>query len=391
MADAPQDRIDAIRRYLQGEPASAICRALGHSRYWLYKWLKRYDPADPAWAQDHSRAPRRLPAKTPAEVERLVCEIRQRLVTTKYAQRGALAIQWQLRQLGVAPLPEVWTINRILHRHGMVGQPTYQPRGTPYPTLALPGPHVVHQLDLVGPRYFTGGQRFYGVHLMDAYSNAVALAAMPSKRAPNVVEALVAAWQKLGLPRYLQLDNELSFRGSNRHPRSFGLLIRLCLYLGVEVVFIPEREPWRNGIVERFNDVYDKLFWRPQSVRDLAHLREELPHFETFHNTQHRYAKLGQHTPWAIHTATPRRRLAQRFALHRQGLLWREGRISFIRLTDEQGRVRLFSETFLVDSTLVHEYVQSTIFTKPGLLKFIHHGRVVHVFPYTVTKPRREC
>jgi hypothetical protein len=226
---------------------------------------------------------------------------------------------------------------------------------------------------------------------MEAYSNAVALAAMPSKRAPDVVEALVAAWQKLGLPRSLPRDNERSFRGANRHPRSVGRLIRLCLYLGVEVVFIPAREPWRHGIVERFNDVYDQWCWRPQSCRDLAHLREALPHFETFHNTPHRYAKLGQHTPWAIHTATPRRRLAPRFALHRQGLLWREGRLSFIRLTDAQGRVRFFSETVLVDSTLAHEYVQGTMFTKPGVLQFIHHGRVVHVCPYTVTKPRREC
>lgn len=46
IAEVPQDRIDAIRRYLQGEPASALSRALGRTRYWLYKWLKRYDPAN---------------------------------------------------------------------------------------------------------------------------------------------------------------------------------------------------------------------------------------------------------------------------------------------------------------------------------------------------------
>jgi putative transposase len=225
---------------------------------------------------------------------------------------------------------------------------------------------------------------------MDADSHAVALAARPSTRAPDVVDALVAAWQKLGRPRYLQVDNELSFRGSKRHPHSFGLLIRLGLYRGVEVVFIPEREPWRNGIVERFNDVDDKWFWRPQPCRDWAHLRRELPHFETCHNTQHRYAQLGQPTPWTVHTATPRRRLAQRFALPRRGLPWREGRLSGIRLTDDRGRVRCFSETFLVSSTLVHEYVRGTMFTQTGQLKFTHQGRVVHVCPYKVNKPRRE-
>ncbi|MES4784800.1 MAG: transposase, partial [Nitrospiraceae bacterium] len=111
----------------------------------------------------------------------------------------------------------------------MVEKPTYVPRGTPYPALEAPRPNAVHQLDLVGPRYLRGGTRFYGVHLIDAYSNAVALAAVPGTRDTAVVEAVVAGWQRLGIPQYLQVDNELSLRGSNRYPRSLGMLIRLCL------------------------------------------------------------------------------------------------------------------------------------------------------------------
>lgn len=199
------------------------------------------------------------------------------------------------------PLPAIWTINRILRRHGLFVKPTSHPRGTPYPAVEPQWPSEVHQLDLVGPRYLQGGERFYGVHLIDAFSNAVALEAVVSKQATVIVEAVVAAWQRLGIPHVLQLDNERSFRGSNRYPRSFGLLIRLCLYLGVEPRFIPEDEPWRNGIVERFNNVYDKLFFRSQRFRDRAHLRGELPHFEAFHNTQHRYAKLDQRTAGDVH------------------------------------------------------------------------------------------
>jgi putative transposase len=208
--DDTQVRHEAIRRYLAGESPVEICRALGRSKPWLFNWLKRYDPLNSAWAQSHSRAPQRIATKTPQGVERLVCEIRQRLVQTRYAQRGAFAMQWHLQQLGVQPLPEVWTMNRILQRHGLVGQSPYQPRGTPYPALAAQRPHQVHQLDLVGPRDLSGGERFSGVHLIDVYSHAVALAAMPSQQAPDVVEALVAGWPKLGLPRYLQVDNELS-------------------------------------------------------------------------------------------------------------------------------------------------------------------------------------
>jgi hypothetical protein len=41
MPEAQQDRLAAIRRYLQGEPASVICRAVGRSRYWLYNLYPR--------------------------------------------------------------------------------------------------------------------------------------------------------------------------------------------------------------------------------------------------------------------------------------------------------------------------------------------------------------
>lgn len=386
MASTEQERIDAVSRYLQGQRASTICRTVGRSRVWLYKWVRRYDPGNPVWAQRRSRRPGRLARRLPDTVAQLVCAIRQRLATTKYAQRGALAIQWELRQLGVAPLPAAWTINRILKRHGLVARPRYTPRGTPYPAVVARRPHHVHQLDLVGPRYLRGGARFYGVHLIDAASNAVALQAVPSKRDHEVVAAVVAAWQRLGRPRVVQVDNELTLRGSNRYPRSFGLFLRLCLALGVEVVFVPEGEPWRNGIIERFNDTYDKLFLRSQWFRDLAHLRTELPRFEVFHNTQHRYAKLGQRTPREVHrTVRPRP-----FMRPQEDLPWRDGRISFIRLTDHAGTVRFFSERFLVNPALVHEYVTGTIDTRRGRLTLAHQGRVVKVYRYVVTKHSRQ-
>jgi putative transposase len=101
--DETQARYEAIRRYLAGERPVEICRTLGYSKPWLYTWLKRYEPPNLGWAQSRSRAPHRRTAKTPPAVERLVCEIRQLLVQTRYAQRDALAIQWPLQQLGLLP------------------------------------------------------------------------------------------------------------------------------------------------------------------------------------------------------------------------------------------------------------------------------------------------
>jgi putative transposase len=384
--DEEHRRTQAISLYLQGERPGAIYKALGRSRPWFYKWLKAYDPSNAGWARAHSRAPKQVPQRTATRIIQLVCSIRQRLVKTKYSQKGALAIQWELQRLRVHPLPAIWTINRILKRQGLLVKPTYRRRISPYPALQPTEPNVVHQMDLVGPRYLKSKERFYGVHLIDGFSNAVALGAAPAKRDTDIVQAVVAGWQRLGIPQFLQVDNELSFRGSNRYPRSFGLLIRLCLYLGVEIIFIPPGQPWRNGIVEKFNDVYDKLFFRRQQFKSLADLQSELLNFEAFHNRSHRYSKLRQRAPWHVHTAKRRHLLPKSFVVRNNRIPWRNGKISFVRLTDHTGTVSFFTERFTVGLDLVHEYVQGTIFTKPGLLKFYHHGRVVRIYRYHVNK-----
>jgi len=38
-----QERIDAVDRYLKGERRSKICKSLGRSRVWLWKWIGRYN------------------------------------------------------------------------------------------------------------------------------------------------------------------------------------------------------------------------------------------------------------------------------------------------------------------------------------------------------------
>ncbi len=65
----------------------------------------------------------------------------------------------------------------------------------------------------------------------------------------------------------------------------------------------PRAQPWRNGAVEHFQDVFDKSFFRTERYRDLGHLTERAASFEDFHNASHRYSTLGGRTPdeaWAV-------------------------------------------------------------------------------------------
>jgi len=84
------------------------------------------------------------------------------------------------------------------------------------------------------------------------------------------------------------------------YPRSPGLVIRLCLYFVVTPVFIPVREPWRNGVIEKFNDTYNKRFFRRQWFPSYATLKRQSKNFQRFHNKHHRCSFLKGKTPLEV-------------------------------------------------------------------------------------------
>lgn len=66
----------AMQRFRSGESAESICTPAGKSRFWLYKWVKRFDESDHSWLEDHSRRPLVTPNRTASEIEEIVKMIR---------------------------------------------------------------------------------------------------------------------------------------------------------------------------------------------------------------------------------------------------------------------------------------------------------------------------
>jgi len=238
------------------------------------------------------------PAYTPAEVVEAVALVRLSLYNHGLLC-GAQNIRWELEELRVAPLPSVRTINRILAREGLTHRRTgrYTPKGTPYPALVAHTVNQVHQVDYVGPCYLRGPVRFWSLNTVDLATARCALEPVASRAGQATVDALWATWHRLGLPGHVQVDNEMVFYGSPAHPRGMGLLIRLCLGQGIEPWFIPLREPWRNGVVEKFNDHYGSKFLARTDVPEAAALGPAHRAFEQKHNSRYRYTKLGGQTP----------------------------------------------------------------------------------------------
>ena len=145
-----QIRKDAMKLHLEGTSISDVCSQLNRSRPWFYKWLRRYQGGDSEWYQERSRAPKQLTNKTPKKTEEQVLKIRSRLEKSKYSQIGSMAIQWEMKNLGIKPPPS-WTIDRILKRHNVVREKKkYKPSGKNYPDVKGIFSNSIQQAYIVG-------------------------------------------------------------------------------------------------------------------------------------------------------------------------------------------------------------------------------------------------
>jgi transposase-like protein len=112
-----QRRQDAITRYLAGDPIAVICRELGCSKSWLYKWKQRYQVTELNWPHEKSRRPKTTPTKTPQAIEVEIVRLRNMLCPSAAGTGGAQVIRERLRQQHVESIPSLRTIYRILKRH----------------------------------------------------------------------------------------------------------------------------------------------------------------------------------------------------------------------------------------------------------------------------------
>jgi len=377
-------REQAIKRYENGESPKEIYQSLGKGKTWFFKWLKRYKLDGEDWTKSHSRKPHQSPKRIDKIMEQTVIETRKYLEKKQYSQIGALAISYDLNKQRIIS-PPISTINKILRRNNLVLKRTkYTPKGVSYPSLPITHSNYVHQIDIVGPRYLKEDGRFYSVNIIDAFDRRNSTNPERRQNRIAVTKGLVSSWQTLGMPLYEQMDNKLPMRGSNQYPHSFGLVIRLCLSLGIQPLFIPLAEPWRNGIIEHFQNVFDKMFFRTQYFKDFDHLYKQAKEFELFHNQNHRYSTLEGMTPnqkcsGNIKLLPASFRLPNKLAIC-------PGYVHLVRFIRSDRILDIFGEKFVMPSEVEHEYVWATINTVKEKLFIYHDSKLVVEYPYPLPK-----
>ena len=377
-------REKAIKRYKNGESPKEIYQSLGKGKTWFFKWLKRYKLDGKDWSQSQSRKPHQNSKRIDEMMEQMVVETRKHIEKKLYSQIGALAISYDLNKQGIIS-PPISTINKILRRNDLIHQKTkYIPKGVNYPYLVISRSNYLHQLDVVGPRYIKEDGRFYSTNIIDAYDRRSNINPDRRQNRRAILKALICSWHTLGIPLYEQMDNQLAMRGSNHYPRSFGAVIRTCLHLGIQPLFIPLREPWRNGIIEHFQNVFDKIFFRSQYFKDFNSLYKKAKEFEPFHNQNHNYSTLKGLTPNQKYSGDCKL-LPISFRLPEE-LAISPGYVHLIRFIRSDLVLDVFGEKYIMPQDVEYEYVWATIDTAKEKLFIYHDSKLVVEYPYPLPK-----
>jgi transposase len=345
MCNKLEERKTAIFMYhVQHLSKAEICRHLKRSRPWLDRWLERYDPSDVEGSlSDDKTGPKQGSNRRSSAIRQQVIAMRKarsREPQWRYAFIGAQAIHLELKALNSPEVPPLRTIHHWFVNENLVDRPAKRSGETgetkPIPLPEADAVNRVQQLDLKGPTYLTGrSTKYYLAALRDRYSHRCALTALEGKGAQGIVNFLVAAWQWLGLPEYLQLDNALQFRGSNRYPRSFGRLVRIAVDLNVEPVF---NLPAHDGLTPNELAAQADLRLPPKDYS--GHLSKTLPQDRGF--------------------------------------------VSFVRLVRKSGRITLCAgDRFMVDPNLAYQYVLARVGLAQGLVTITHNDQKIQVYDYS--------
>lgn len=192
--------------------------------------------------------------------------------------------------------------------------------------------------------------------MVDIAPHAGGIQITADEREPTICGAFMALWERHGVPKRLQLDNGKPFIVGGG---SLGEVVRLCLRQGATPVFIPQGEPWRNGVVEHYNDTFDKRFFRSERFGSRAALSARAGEFERFHNENHRYRATGRRTPAEVigetrpRQPTPLAELAPGWPGH--------GKVEFIRFVRSDRKLRLLRRQITMPEELVYRYVTATL------------------------------
>jgi len=392
-----QQRHEAVKMFRAGYSAPAIATTFHRSRRWVYDWVAYQRQHPHTHFRSASRASHRHPNRISRQTTYRIVQLRQTLAhqrnaRLRYAPVGARTIRRELEKRRVKPCPSLSTIQRILQRRGLTQPAPAEARSyRPHPRATYP--NAVQATDIV-TRWLMGGEVVQTFTTVDHFTNTAYATPQPHKRAAAAHEHLLKTWQKMGLPDLAQFDNESAFSGG-RQPHRLSPIVRLCLYVGSDVLFTPEYEADYNWEVETFNNFWAHQCWARHRFSSRGRIPPVYRRFLAWYDSDY-VAPRQANTPQQLRKGHRLYRLPQRLAQHIPALrdlpLCR-GRVHAIRCVSVEGNVKFLQETFRVGKRYAHKYMWLTLNTAKQTLTVCYQAeadadwQTLKVFLYPLDEP----
>jgi transposase InsO family protein len=299
----PAGRVELVRLMRvedlsEREAAACLSVAPATAHHWSVR-ERRATPeqrASGAWALDRSSRPHRSPRRTAVDVERRVCQARER---TGWGPRLLAA------ETGVAHS----TISAILKRHGC--SRAARPLRTEVVRYEWPCPGDLLHMDVKRyPRFrrpghaITGDRRHklrvnplghdYFHAILDDHSRLAYGELLADERAPTVtafVERALGWFAAHGImARRLMTDGAWAYT----HNRT---LRELLVDRGIRHIVTPPYTPRWNGKVERFHQTMEREWAKGLRYRNSTARNRALPHWIAYYNQRRPHSALAGRPP----------------------------------------------------------------------------------------------
>src|ERR1700733_7720200 len=260
----------------QEQTMTELCQRYQVSRETGYVWLRRYRKDGVLGLCERERAALRHPNQTPAEIERLVLDLRE--AHMRWGPRKLKRILERDQPGRVWPAAS--TIGEIVKRAGLVVPRKKRRRTEPYtqPLAHAGEANRVWCADFKGWFKAGDGARIDPLTITDAWSRYLLRAQAVEKADTERVRPIFeAAFREHGMPEAIRTDNGPPFASS-----AVGGLSRLAVWwtrLGIEHERIQAGHPEQNGRHERMHrtlkqDLRPAADWRGQQ-RELDRFRHD--------------------------------------------------------------------------------------------------------------------
>lgn len=293
-----EQRLDMVlARERDGLTVREICALWSVSPDTYYRWLHRYEAEGVAGLEDRSSRPEHSPGQISWALESKIVALRR-----AHPRWGPRRIAAELRRGGNPKPPVRSTIERVLHRNGLLAElPPKEPSSSRRFERARP--NELWQTDVKDWPLPDGMvARIYSC-IDDRSRLCAAVRAYPEETTANAIALFDRACKRWGEPQEVLSDRGAIFTGITYGTVSW--FERHLWQRGISTTNGRPYHPQTQGKIERYHRTLTE--WLVDHPTDtLAALNRSLARFAEHYNVERPHQALDDHTPVEVWNATPR-------------------------------------------------------------------------------------